>query len=180
MKKLKGSQTEKNLMTALAGESQARNKYDWFASQAKKDGYVQIANIFSETANNEKEHAKMWYKHLNGGKVGSTEENLLLAAIGENEEWTQMYKEFALVARKEGFNEIADQFEGVAKIEKAHEERYRQLLDNIKSGKVFMRTGATVWKCNNCGHLHVGAGAPETCPVCDHPKAHFEIFVKNY
>ena len=180
MKSLKGTQTEKNLMTAFAGESQARNKYDYFASQAKKDGYVQVGNIFAETALNEKEHAKLWFKHLNGGKVPVTVDNLLAAAKGENEEWTKMYKEFAATARKEGFNEIADQFEGVAKIEKAHEERYRQLLENIQSGKVFARTGATVWKCTNCGALIVSENAPDKCPVCAHEKAYFELFVKNY
>lgn len=180
MKNLKGSQTEKNLQTAFEGECQVRTKYDYFASQAKKDGYVQISNIFTETAGNEKEHAKLWFKHLNGGKVHPTIENLVSAASGENGEWTEMYKNFAAVARKEGFNEIADQFEGVAKIEKAHEQRYLDLLENIKSEKVFSRKGATIWKCGNCGHLHVGENAPEECPVCHHEKAYFELFVKAY
>lgn len=176
---IKGTQTEKNLLFAFAGESQARNKYTYFASKAKKEGYEQIANIFEDTANNEKEHAKLWFKHLNG--IGTTEENLLAAASGENEEWTKMYKEFAEVAKKEGFAEIAAQFEGVAKIEKAHEERYRKLYANIKGGEVFKKaTQNTVWECRNCGHIHIGPMAPEICPVCSHPQAYFEVRKENF
>jgi len=175
MKNLKGTKTEKNLQTAFAGESQARNKYDYFASQAKKDGYEKIAAVFTETALNEKEHAKMWYKYLQeNGKVGPTEENLLAAALGENEEWTKMYKEFAETAKKEGFDEIAVKFELVAKIEKAHEERYRALLEMVKDGKVFKREEKTVWRCRNCGHIYIGAKAPEVCPTCNHPQSYFE------
>ena len=177
---LKGSQTEKNLATAFAGESQARNKYTYFASKAKKEGYEQIAAIFTETADNEKEHAKMWFKYLEGGKIRSTIENLEAAANGENFEWTEMYKEFAEVARKEGFNEIADQFEGVAAIEKEHEERYRELLAKVKGGKVFIAEDVVVWKCRNCGHIHVGKEAPNICPACAHPQSYFELRVENY
>lgn len=177
---LKGSQTEKNLAAAFAGESQARNKYTYFASKAKKEGYEQIAAIFTETADNEKEHAKMWFKYLEGGEVKSTIENLEAAANGENYEWTEMYKEFAEVARKEGFVEIACKFEGVAKVEKEHEERYRKLLDNVKGGKVFIAKDVVIWKCRNCGHIHVGKQAPEICPVCAHPKAYFELRATNY
>ena len=180
MKKLKGTQTEKNLMAAFAGESQARNKYSYYASQAKKDGYEQIAAIFEETANNEKEHAKMWFKLLHDGKVPSTEENLKDAANGENYEWTDMYKEFAETAKKEGFKEIAAMFEGVAKIEAEHEKRYLKLLENVKGGVVFTRQGDTIWKCRNCGHIVIGKKAPEVCPVCAHPKAYFEVKAENY
>lgn len=177
---LKGSKTEKNLLTAFAGESQARNKYTYFASKAKKEGYEQIAAIFLETAENEKEHAKLWFKYLEGGDIRSTVENLQEAASGENYEWTEMYKEFAKVAREEGFERIACQMEGVAKIEKEHEERYLKLLENVKDGKVFISPDVAVWKCRNCGHIHIGKYAPEICPVCAHPKAYFELRVKNY
>ncbi|MBQ9504081.1 MAG: rubrerythrin family protein [Lachnospiraceae bacterium] len=176
---LKGSQTEKNLQTAFAGESQARNKYTYFASKAKKDGYVQIAKIFEETAENEKEHAKMWYKLLNGG-IGSTEENLKAAAEGENYEWTDMYDGFAKTAREEGFEDIAKLFEGVAAIEKEHEERYRKLLDNIEKERVFSKDGEVIWQCANCGHICVGRKAPETCPVCSHPQSYFMVKAENY
>ena len=176
---LKGSKTEKNLEIAFAGESQARNKYTYFASKAKKEGYEQIAAIFLETAENEKEHAKLWFKHLNGG-VPSTAECLKMAADGENYEWTEMYKEMAKTAREEGFNDIAAEFEGVAKIEKEHEERYLKLLENVKEGKVFIAEDVVVWKCRNCGHIHVGKFAPEICPVCKHPKAFFELRAVNY
>ena len=176
---LKGSKTEKNLATAFAGESEARNKYTYFASKAKKDGYEQVAEIFTETANNEKEHAKLWYKLLAGG-IGSTEENLLSAAEGENYEWTEMYAQFAKEAREEGFNDIAYQFEAVAAIEKAHEERYRKLLENVKEGLVFSRDGDMIWECGNCGHIHFGKKAPQLCPVCKHPQAYFKIKAQNY
>lgn len=179
MADLKGSKTEKNLMEAFAGESMARNKYSYFASKAKKDGYVQIAELFEETAANEKEHAKIWFKLLNGG-IGSTTENLKAAAEGENYEWTDMYDKFAKEAREEGFNDIADLFEGVAAIEKEHEERYRKLLQNIEDGIVFSRDGDTIWQCKNCGHICVGQKAPEVCPVCNHPQAYFEIKADNY
>ena len=175
---LKGSKTEANLMTAFAGESQARNKYTYFASKAKKDGYVQIANIFEETANNEKEHAKIWFKLLEG--IGTTAENLLSAAEGENYEWTDMYSQFAKEAREEGFDAIAKLFEGVAAIEKEHEERYLALLKNVEEGKVFKKDGIVMWKCANCGHIHYGNKAPEKCPVCDHPMAYFKIKAENY
>ena len=177
---LKGSKTEQNLMTAFAGESQARNKYTFFASQAKKDGYEQIAAIFQETADNEKEHAKLWFKLLNGGAIGSTEENLKAAAAGENYEWTDMYAEFAKTAKEEGFARIAYLFEEVGKIEKEHEERYLKLLENVKEGKVFEAGEVKIWKCRNCGHIVVGTSAPEVCPVCNHPKAFFEIKADNY
>ena len=177
---LKGTQTEQNLMTAFAGESQARNKYTFFASQAKKDGFVQIANIFEETANNEKEHAKMWYKLLNGGSVSDTLTNLIDAAKGEAYEWTEMYKDFAKVAKKEGFTEIAKMFEGVAKIEKEHEERYKALAENVKKKKAFVKQTAVVWVCLNCGHKHVSKTAPKMCPVCSHPQAYFQVDEKNY
>lgn len=177
---LKGSKTEKNLEIAFAGESQARNKYTYFASKAKKEGYEQIAAIFLETAENEKEHAKLWFKHLNGGSVPSTAECLKMAAEGENYEWTEMYKEMAKTAREEGFNDIAAEFEGVAKIEKEHEERYLKLLENVKEGKVFISEDVVIWKCRNCGHIHVGKFAPEVCPVCKHPKAFFELRAVNY
>ncbi len=175
---LKGSRTEKNLWAAFAGESQARNKYTYFASKAKKDGFVQIANLFLETADNEKEHAKIWFKLLGG--IGSTEENLLAAAEGENQEWTDMYVQFAREAREEGFEDIAALFEGVAAIEKEHEERYRKLLSNVKDGLVFSKDGDKIWQCSNCGHIVVGKEAPEICPVCAHPQAYFQIRAENY
>ena len=177
---LKGSKTEQNLMAAFAGESQARNKYTYFASKAKKDGYEQIAAIFEETANQEKEHAKMWFKELHGGEVPSTEENLLAAAEGENYEWTEMYEEFAKVAEEEGFKQLANKFRGVAAIEKMHEERYRKLLANVKDGLVFSRDGDMIWQCRNCGHIVVGKKAPLVCPVCNHPQSYFEIKKENY
>ena len=177
---LKGSKTEANLMAVFAGESQARNKYTYFASKAKKDGYEQIASIFLETAENEKEHAKIWFKLLNGGEIPSTEENLLAAAEGENYEWTDMYEEFAKTAREEGFDHIAYLFEGVAKIEKEHEERYRKLLSNVKEGLVFSKDGDKIWKCRNCGHIVIGKEAPDVCPICAHPKSYFEIKAENY
>ena len=177
---LKGSKTEQNLMTAFAGESQARNKYTYYASKAKKDGYEQIAAIFEETANNEKEHAKIWFKLLNGGEIPSTEENLKAAADGENYEWTDMYAEFANTAREEGFEHIAFLFEGVAKIEKEHEERYRKLLENVNDKLVFSNDGDAIWICRNCGHVHVGPTAPKVCPVCAHPQSYFERKANNY
>ena len=176
---LKGSKTEMNLQAAFAGESQARNKYTYFASVAKKEGYEQIAAIFQETADNEKEHAKMWFKHLQG--ISTTANNLKAAAAGENYEWTEMYKEFAKVAREEGFMAIAKQFEMVAEIEKSHEERYQALLTNVENDEVFTKkTGIYVWRCRNCGYLHTGAEAPKVCPVCAHPQSYFELEVKNY
>ncbi len=177
---LKGSRTEANLMTAFAGESQARNKYTYYASKAKKDGYVQIAQIFEETANNEKEHAKIWFKLLHDGGIPTTVENLKDAAAGENYEWTEMYAEFAKVAKEEGFDHIAALFEMVAKIEKDHEERYKKLLANIEGGLVFSRDGDMMWICSNCGHVHIGKEAPEICPVCAHPKAYFMMKAENY
>ena len=177
---LKGSKTEQNLMTAFAGESQARNKYSYYASKAKKDGYEQIAAIFEETANNEKEHAKMWIKLLHDGQVPSTEENLKDAAEGENYEWTDMYAGFAKTAKEEGFDHIAFLFEQVAAIEKEHEERYKKLLSNIEEGIVFSTEGDTVWVCRNCGHVVIGKKAPEVCPVCTHPKSFFERKANNY
>ena len=176
---LKGSRTEANLMAAFAGESQARNKYSYYASKAKKDGYVQIAKIFEETAANEKEHAKIWFKLLHDG-IGMTPANLEDAAGGENYEWTEMYPEFAKVAKEEGFDHIAYLFNEVAKIEKEHEERYRKLLANIEGGLVFSRDEDKIWQCSNCGHIMVGKQAPELCPVCSHPKAYFEIKAENY
>ncbi len=176
----KGTKTEENLKTAFAGESQARNKYTYFASKAKKDGYEQIAAIFEETAGNEKEHAKMWFKELNGGAVPSTVDNLRAAAEGENYEWTDMYAEFAKTAREEGFEELAKKFEAVGEIEKHHEERYRALLKNIEDSKVFSKDGDAIWVCRNCGHIVVGKKAPETCPVCNHPQSYFEIKAENY
>jgi rubrerythrin len=175
---LKGSRTEKNLMAAFAGESQARNKYTYFASVAKKEGYEQIAEIFQQTADNEKEHAKLWFKALGG--IGTTAENLVSAANGENEEWTEMYPEFARVAREEGFVALALQFEAVAKIEKEHEERYRKLLENVETAQVFAKAGITVWVCRNCGHIHMAETAPKVCPVCLHPQAYFEVKANNY
>jgi rubrerythrin len=177
---LKGSRTEQNLREAFAGESQARNKYSYFASKAKKDGYVQVANLFEETANNEKEHAKLWFKLLCGGEIPATAENLLAAAEGENYEWTEMYAGFAETAREEGFDRIAYLFEEVAKIERAHEERYRKLLSNIENGLVFSRGGEALWECGNCGHLHVGNEAPQLCPVCSHPQSYFQLRAENY
>lgn len=177
---LKGSRTEANLMAAFAGESQARNKYTYYASKAKKDGFEQIAEIFLETADNEKEHAKMWFKELHGGEVPSTSENLLDAANGENFEWTDMYKEFAETAREEGFDRIANLFEGVAEIEKHHEERYRTLLSNVDNELVFSKEGEKIWQCRNCGHICIGKNAPEVCPVCSHPQSYFEIKKENY
>ena len=177
---LKGSKTEKNLMEAFAGESMARNKYTYFASKAKKDGFEQIARIFEETANNEREHAKIWFKYLHDGEVPSTEVNLKDAADGENFEWTDMYARMAMEAREEGFTEIARKFEMVAAIEKEHEERYRKLLNNIKEGLVFSRDGDRVWQCSNCGHIVIGKKAPQICPVCDHPQSFFELKAENY
>ena len=180
MKELKGTKTEANLQAAFAGESQARNKYTYFASKAKKDGYVQIAAIFEETAANEKEHAKIWYKLLNGGAIGSTIENLTEAANGENYEWTDMYANFAKEAREEGFDDIAFLFEEVGKIEKEHEERYRKLLANIQGDLVFSKDGDVVWQCANCGHICVGQKAPDVCPVCDHPQSYFQVKPENF
>lgn len=176
---LKGTKTEKNLQAAFAGESQARNKYSYYASKAKKDGYVQIAALFEETANNEKEHAKIWFKLLNNG-VPATEVNLQDAASGEHFEWSEMYPTFAKEAKEEGFDSIAKLFEGVAAIEKEHEERYLKLLENVKEGLVFSKEGEQIWKCSNCGHICVGKKAPNVCPVCAHPQAYFEIASKNY
>ena len=178
-KSLKGTKTEKNLMEAFAGESMARNKYTYFASKAKKDGYVQIANIFEETAANEKEHAKIWFKLLTGG-VGTTIENLTEAAEGENLEWTDMYARMAREAREEGFDDIAAKFEMVGAIEKHHEERYRKLLANINDRKVFSKDGDAIWQCSNCGHIVIGKEAPEICPVCDHPQSYFQVLAENY
>ena len=177
---LKGSKTEKNLMTAYSGESEARNKYTYYASRAKKDGYEQIAALFQETADNEKEHAKLWFKLLKGGAVPDTMTNLVDAAAGEHYEWTDMYATFAKEAREEGFDAIADLFEGVAAIEKEHEERYLKLLANVKDKLVFSREGDAIWKCRNCGHIVVGKEAPAVCPVCAHPQAYFEIKAENY
>ncbi len=176
---LKGTKTEANLMAAFAGESQARNKYTYYASKAKKEGYVQIANLFLETAENEKEHAKIWFKLLHDG-MPDTIENLKDAAAGENYEWTDMYATFAKEAREEGFTKIAYLFEEVGKIEKEHEERYRKLLENIEGDLVFSRDGDCIWQCSNCGHIHVGKKAPEICPVCDHPKSYFQLRAENY
>ena len=175
---LKGSRTEQNLWTAFAGESQARNKYTYFASKAKKEGYEQIAALFEATANNEKEHAKMWFKELNG--IGNTAENLKAAAEGENYEWTDMYAEFAKVADEEGFTELAEKFRGVAAIEKSHEERYLKLLNNVEMQAVFEKCEETMWECRNCGHLVIGKKAPEVCPVCAHPQSYFEVRKENY
>ncbi len=177
---LKGTKTEKNLLAAFAGESQAHTKYGYYASQAKKDGYVQISNFFSETAGNEREHAKIWFKLLHGGAVPTTIENLKDAAAGENYEWTDMYKGFAEDARAEGFNDIAYLFEEVGKIEKEHEERYKKLLSNIEDDSVFKKKEKTIWICTNCGHIHDSEEAPELCPVCKHPKAYFEVRIINY
>lgn len=177
---LKGSKTEKNLMEAFAGESQARNKYTYYASKAKKEGYEQIAELFLETADNEKEHAKLWFKLLHEGEVPSTIENLKDAASGENFEWTDMYERMAKEAREEGFDRIAYLFDGVAKIEKEHEARYLKLLENVENGLVFSKDGDKIWKCRNCGHIVIGKSAPELCPICSHPKAYFEIKAENY
>jgi rubrerythrin len=178
MKDLKGTKTLDNLMAAFAGESQARNKYTFYASQAKKDGFVQIQKIFEETAANEKEHAELWFKHAVG--VGDTYANLLDAAAGENYEWTEMYKEMAATAREEGFPEIAVQMEGVAKIEAEHEKRYRKLAENVKAGKVFEKEEEVLWQCSNCGHQFVGKKAPQVCPVCKHPQSYFQVKSENY
>lgn len=180
MSKYDGTKTQKNLEAAFAGESEARNKYTYFASVAKKEGFEQISDLFLKTANNEKEHAKMWFKLLNGGEIGTTAENLKAAADGENYEWTDMYDEFAKIAKEEGFDHIAYLFEEVGKIEKEHEERYLKLLENVKDGKVFEAGEVKIWKCRNCGHIVVGTKAPEVCPVCSHPKAYFEIKAENY
>ena len=178
MSKYSGTQTEKNLLEAFAGESQARNKYTYFASKAKKEGYEQIAALFLKTAENEKEHAKLWFKELNG--IGSTAENLEAAADGENYEWTDMYEEFARTAEAEGFAELAAKFRGVAAIEKHHEERYRALLKNVEAQEVFKKSSVTVWECRNCGHIVVGTEAPEECPVCAHARSYFEVRAENY
>ena len=176
--KYSGTQTEKNLEAAFAGESQARNKYTYFASKAKKDGFEQIADLFLKTADNEKEHAKMWFKELNG--IGTTAENLVSAAEGENFEWTDMYADFAKTAEEEGFTELAEKFRMVAAIEKTHEERYRALLHNVETKEVFEKSEVKVWECRNCGHIVVGVKAPQVCPVCNHPQAYFEIHAENY
>ena len=177
---LKGSKTEKNLLEAFAGESQARNKYSYYASRAKKEGYEKIAAIFEETANNEKEHAKMWFKYLHDGQVPNTIENLKAAAEGENFEWTEMYKKMAEEAKEEGFMEIAAKFALVAKIEAEHEQRYLKLLEKVQGGKIFIAPDVVVWKCRNCGHIHVGKEAPKVCPACAHPQSYFELRVENY
>ncbi|MDD2643952.1 MAG: rubrerythrin family protein [Methanobacteriaceae archaeon] len=179
-KKLKGTETEKNLEIAFAGESQARNKYTYYASKAKKDGYVQIKNIFEETAGNEKEHAELWFKYLHEGQVPDTATNLEDAADGEHYEWTEMYKGMAETAEKEGFDELAYKFSAVADIEKEHEERYRTLLNNVKEEKVFAKDEEVEWQCSNCGHIFVGKEAPTVCPVCDHPRSYFQVRPKNY
>ena len=180
MADLKGTKTEQNLMTAFAGESQARNKYTYYASKAKKEGYEQIAELFTETANNEKEHAKIWFKLLHDGDVPDTITNLEDAANGENYEWTDMYDTFAKEAREEGFDRIAYLFEAVGQIEKEHEARYLKLLENVKNGLVFSKDGDTIWQCANCGHICIGKNAPEVCPVCSHPKAYFKVLAQNY
>lgn len=178
--KLKGTKTEKNLMEAFAGESQARNKYTYYSSKAKKEGYEQIAEIFDETANNEKEHAKIWFKYLHDGEIPSTLKNLIDAAAGEHGEWTSMYDRMAKEAKEEGFDELAAKFAGVAAIEKRHEERYLKLAELVKSGKVFKKTKKQVWICRNCGHIHVGTEAPKVCPVCNHPQAYFELHNEEF
>ncbi|WP_050697209.1 rubrerythrin [Anaeromassilibacillus senegalensis] len=180
MENIKGTKTEANLQTAFAGESQARNKYTYYASKARKDGYVQIANLFEETANNEKEHAKIWFKLLHDGEIADTATNLKDAAAGENYEWTDMYAQFAEDARAEGFTRIAALFEMVGKIEKEHEARYLNLLKNVEEGLVFSREGDAIWQCSNCGHIVVGKKAPEVCPVCAHPQSYFQLLAKNY
>lgn len=179
-KNLQGTKTEANLKEAFAGESQAHNKYTYFASKAKKDGYVQIAAIFEETAKNEQEHAKIWYKILNGGQVSDTATNLKDAAAGENYEWTDMYAGFAETAREQGFTEVARLFDAVAAIEKEHEERYKKLLSNVENGLVFSKDGDAVWQCSNCGHIVVGKNAPQLCPVCAHPQSYFQVRAENY
>ncbi len=176
---IKGSKTEANLIAAFSGESEARNKYTYFASKAKKEGYEQIAAIFTETADNEKEHAKMWFKLLNEG-IGSTEENLITAATGEHYEWTEMYAQFAKEAEEEGFDEVAKLFRGVLAVEKEHEDRYLKLLANLKEDKVFLKDDVVIWKCRNCGHIHIAKAAPDVCPVCAHPQAYFEVKAENY
>ena len=176
---LKGTKTEANLMAAFAGESQARNKYTYYAGKAKKDGYEQIAALFTETADNEREHAKIWFKALHDG-IADTAANLKDAAAGENYEWTDMYVKFAKEAREEGFEDLAVLFEGVADIEKKHEERFRKLLGNVENGLVFSKDGDTIWQCSNCGHIHIGKEAPDVCPVCGHPKAYFQVMANNY
>lgn len=178
--KLEESKTFKNLQTAFAGESQARNKYTYYASKARKDGFQQIADLFIETAEQEKEHAKIWFKLLNGGEISGTEENLKDAADGENFEWTSMYKEFEAVAKEEGFNDIAYLFGAVAKIEATHEKKYLKLLENVKDGLVFSRDGDQIWQCSNCGHIHIGPNAPKLCPVCKHPQDYFKLMAQNY
>ena len=180
MKELKGTKTEKNLMEAFAGESQARNKYTFYASKAKKDGFEQIASIFEETANNEKEHAKLWFKALHGGDIPSTLENLLDAAAGEHGEWTDIYVRMAKEAKEEGFDELAFKFEKVGEIEKRHEERYQKLAELVREKKVFKKTEKRIWICRNCGHIYVGEQAPKVCPVCNHPEAFFELFVEEF
>ena len=180
MKPLKGTKTEANLMTAFSGESQARNKYAFYASKARKEGYVQIANLFEETAANEKEHAKIWFKLLHDGDIPTTSANLLDAAEGENYEWTDMYAKMAQDAKEEGFNDIAYLFEAVGRIEKTHEDRYRKLLANVEGGLVFSRDGDMIWECSNCGHIVIGKKAPEVCPVCAHPQAYFQVKAENY
>lgn len=180
MKDLKGTKTEENLQKAFAGESMARNKYSFFASKARKEGYEQIAAIFEETANNEKAHAKMWFKYLEGGEIKDTLENLKEAAAGEHYEWTDMYDEMAKTAEEEGFPEIARKMRGVLAIEKTHDERYQKLIQNVENGQVFSKDGDRIWVCRNCGHIYVGKNAPKKCPVCDHPEAFFEIEAKNY
>lgn len=191
MKQLKGSKTEKNLLKAFAGESQARNRYTYFASQAKKDGYEQICGIFLETAENEKEHAKVFFKHLEGGeveitasypagKIGTTEENLLAAAEGEKLEWGTLYPDFAKTAKEEGYDEVAESFTEIGEVEEEHEKRYRKLLDNVKKDTVFKRSKEAKWKCRNCGYVHHGKEAPDVCPACKHPKSYFELMAENY
>ena len=180
MENIKGTKTEANLMAAFAGESQARNKYTFYASKARKEGYVQIANLFEETANNEKEHAKIWFKLLHDGEIADTATNLKDAAAGENYEWTDMYDTFAKEAEEEGFTELACKFRGVAAIEKAHEERYRALLSNVEMQRVFEKSEETMWECRNCGHLVIGKKAPAVCPVCAHPQSYFEVRKENY
>ena len=191
MKSIKGTKTEQNVLKSFAGESQARNRYTYFASAARKEGYEQVANIFTETAENEKEHAKVFFKYLEGGpveitasypagKVGTTSENLLAAANGEKEEWGELYPNFEKIARKEGFNEIADSFKEIAEVEEKHEKRYRKLLDNVKNKKVFKKDKIVKWKCRNCGYVHVGKDAPNTCPACKHPQAYYEVLEENY
>jgi len=177
---LKGTKTEQNLIAAMMGESTARNKYEWFASQARKEGYEQIADIFQETALNEKAHAKMWFKLLSGGSVPGTLDNLAAAAAGENEEWTQMYAEFAKVAKEEGFEDIAEKFLAVAAVEKHHEERYRKLIDNVNNDEVFAKADPVSWQCLVCGHVQTGNAAPDVCPVCDHPQSYQQVEARNY